>query len=463
MARPKKTVHFKLKTHRNSSGSQSYRVTGTKKDGTRVRQNFSDKAEAVQTLADLEGEIAGVHDAPRVQRTRLSAEELADAEAAIIGTRGRKLSGIVAHYAALESRAKAKGTTLDAAIAFVESHYRAEIKEVSVLTAYDEFIGSRPPGPAKTKGHYESSLRLLMKPDPNKPLHSFGVSNIEAILEPYTNVNSRKTYRRAFSVFFNWAVRHHYCLENPCMRLDRMPKDTAHIEILGFEEIRRLLYAAMNYHGGVTVAPIAIALFAGLRPSEIEELTPLDIGDNRIRVSGGKLRRTLKRSSPISPNLKKWLEKFPFKGLPSGWEYKMKRLKGATKASVWVQDILRHTSITYQAERDKNEALTAYNCGTSPKMMDLHYRNFIDDPKLIQKFWNLTPASILSAKPEVKLPGKSEIVWPPKVALEKLIWQKPMIHAAKEIGVSDVALKKHCVNAGVNLPPRGHWVRRGRS
>jgi hypothetical protein len=34
-----------------------------------------------------------------------------------------------------------------------------------------------------------------------------------------------------------------------------------------------------------------------------------------------------------------------------------------------------------------------------------------------------------------------------------------MVHAAKEIGVSDVALKKHCVRQGIDLPPRGYWLR----
>jgi hypothetical protein len=35
-----------------------------------------------------------------------------------------------------------------------------------------------------------------------------------------------------------------------------------------------------------------------------------------------------------------------------------------------------------------------------------------------------------------------------------------LIHAARDIGVSDVALKKRCVKLGIELPRQGHWVKR---
>ena len=201
------------------------------------------------------------------------------------------------------------------------------------------------------------------------------------------------------------------------------------------------------------------ALFAGLRPSELADLKAEDIGDTFIRVSGGKLRRKLKRSAPLPPVLSTWLQRHPFKGLPVGWDYKMRQLKKATKAAKWVPDILRHTSISFQTERDKNEALTAFHCGTSTQMMNLHYRHTIDDEKAVKEFWNLTPAKILAKKPAVELPAIRRIKWPAKAALRKLVWNKPMMHAAKDLGVSDVALKKHCVKVGIDLPPAGHWIR----
>ena len=43
--------------------------------------------------------------------------------------------------------------------------------------------------------------------------------------------------------------------------------------------------------------------------------------------------------------------------------------------------------------------------------------------------------------------------------LYKLVWAKPMTHLAKELGLSDVGLRKICVKFGIPLPQRGYWSR----
>ncbi len=43
--------------------------------------------------------------------------------------------------------------------------------------------------------------------------------------------------------------------------------------------------------------------------------------------------------------------------------------------------------------------------------------------------------------------------------LYELVWQQPMQHLAKEVGISDVAVAKHCRKAGIPLPPRGYWAK----
>ncbi|MBO9873944.1 MULTISPECIES: hypothetical protein [Xanthomonas] len=49
--------------------------------------------------------------------------------------------------------------------------------------------------------------------------------------------------------------------------------------------------------------------------------------------------------------------------------------------------------------------------------------------------------------------------------LYEMVWARPVLVLAKEIGVSDVALSKACRKAGIPLPNRGHWaiVRTGRT
>lgn len=462
MARPRKIQHFEIREYANPSGRMSWRVSGNKADGTRVRQNFPSRAEAVQAMADYEAgyDDSGGHLVTR--RTRLTEAQLADAEAAITAAKGRSLASIVSRHDALMARAAKRGADLDTAIQFFESHYREEIREITVFNGYREFLEAKQDIAEKTRIHYTSSLKQLLKPDPNRALHSFSVADIEKILKQYKNLNTRRTMRRSLAVFFNWAVRHHHCLENPCDRLDKLPRDMSRISVLSLEECKRLLQAAMLLHDGAAIPCIAIGLFAGLRPSEIRDLKPDDIGREKIRVSGGKLRRTLKRSVPIPPVLAAWLGRYPFKGSPAGWEGKLKILKRATQARSWAQDVIRHTSITFQAERDRNEALTAYNNGTSKQMMDAHYRELVDDENTVAEFWDLTPGKVEKTKIRVELPRVQRVDWPPKAKLKKLVWEKPLIHAAKDIGVSDVALRKHCVKLAIDLPKPGHWARQRR-
>jgi integrase len=460
MARPKKVVHFKITKFVNaSSGTISWRVTGTKKDGTRIRKNFAHRADAIQEQADLEVEFAGGHEHRKALRTSLDADQLLDAESALQLVGGMSLSKLASHYLGLRARCREKGADLDQAIAFFESRYRPETNSITILNAAEEFLRTRQGLSKATSANYRTGLLLLQKADPNKLVHTFTIGDIESALSKYKNVRSQRSFRLIFSVFFHWAVRHHYTLENPCKRLDKLPKDMTQIAMLSLDECKRLLYAALTYSDGVAAAPVAIALFAGLRPSEIADLKPEDLGEKVIRVSGGKLRRKLKRTVPIPPVLAKWLKRHPFKGLPTGWTYKLKQLKAGTRAAKWVPDILRHTSISFQTERDKNEALTAFNCGTSIQMMNLHYRHSVDDDSAVEEFWKLTPEVVHSDVSVVKLPSRKLTNWPRKSALRELVWAKPMSHAATELGVSDVALRKRCISLGIELPTRGHWLR----
>ena len=41
--------------------------------------------------------------------------------------------------------------------------------------------------------------------------------------------------------------------------------------------------------------------------------------------------------------------------------------------------------------------------------------------------------------------------------LYDLVWSEPMQRLAKQIGISDVAIAKHCRKLGVPVPERGHW------
>ena len=97
------------------------------------------------------------------------------------------------------------------------------------------------------------------------------------------------------------------------------------------------------------------------------------------------------------------------------------------------------------------------------EMMDRHYRDVIEDREDVETYWTLAPKTLAEAVAgegiTVKLPWHDDREWPPKKKLRKMVWKKAMTHVAKDLGVSDVALKKHCVKLEIPLPPSGRWVR----
>jgi hypothetical protein len=52
------------------------------------------------------------------------------------------------------------------------------------------------------------------------------------------------------------------------------------------------------------------------------------------------------------------------------------------------------------------------------------------------------------------------ISWPPDDVLEELVWKKPLVELAEEIGCSDRGLAKHCKRRGIETPGRGYWQKK---
>lgn len=47
-----------------------------------------------------------------------------------------------------------------------------------------------------------------------------------------------------------------------------------------------------------------------------------------------------------------------------------------------------------------------------------------------------------------------------KEALQRLVWDKPTVHVARDFNVSDTAIAKLCKKLGVEKPPRGYWAKK---
>lgn len=65
-----------------------------------------------------------------------------------------------------------------------------------------------------------------------------------------------------------------------------------------------------------------------------------------------------------------------------------------------------------------------------------------------------------------RLPGakvvtrKNPTLWPDPDLLRSMVWKKSVLQLSKDLGVSEVAVKKHCKRLGIETPPRGYWGRK---
>ncbi len=359
-----------------------------------------------------------------------------------------------------ERVAKVSNIGLENAVAFFEKHYRPEIATIGIHQACEQFLASRTGRSEQTVEYYRKCLRLLITPDPNKQVHGFTTWDMATALSGYDHIGTQRTYRRGLNAFFNWAVRAKYCLENPCDHLEALPRQKRDVVILRLGEVRQLLSASCRYQEGVMAASIAIMLFAGLRPSELSDLTPADVREGNLIISGGKMEGKIKRRVPIVPVLASWLETYPFTGVPKNWYKKVEVLKRAVQPEQWVSDILRHTSISYQIERDEDIGKVATRNGTSDSMITLHYRDVVEDPADVTAFWALTPESVKDVVLAGALPARHSVSWPSDSDLKALVWEKPLSRLADDLGVSDQAIRKRCLKRGIELPKNGHWQRR---
>ncbi len=208
-------------------------------------------------------------------------------------------------------------------------------------------------------------------------------------VSPRTSINDRAALMR----FFRWAKRAGLVGFDPVEAVDKPRADDPPPEVFSVEPAKILMRAAEEYREGRFARYFAIALFAGLRPSEIEQLgedawTP---GAKVIRVRGGKLRGRANRFAPVTENLKAWLRAYPnspFYPKPFRLGFRrVRELAGDMLAKErgielvkdehhpfpWQEDICRHSFISYRLAQVGDEVRVAREAGNSPEII---YRDY---------------------------------------------------------------------------------------
>ena len=81
------------------------------------------------------------------------------------------------------------------------------------------------------------------------------------------------------------------------------------------------------------------------------------------------------------------------------------------------------------------------------------YTDFITEfPKRVNEPEVISTQRTPSTKPD-------KINWVSDEELKKLLWEKPTIEVATQLGVTDSAIGKRCKTRGIEKPPRGYWAK----
>ena len=388
-----KASSFKVIEFRNPSGETVYRVSGTKRDGTRVRRNYSTEAEATDHKQRLENEWHNLISQIALKHTKLSTDQVAEAERAFDDLGGKPLAEAVRFY-------------LDN---YREPQIRRSLKE-----AFKEFIGEKRQENLRQRSiqDLESRIGFLVKLAGERFVSDITEAQLRGIIHRDGRVpETRNNDRRSLSGFFGWATAKRYCEVNPMAGIAPIRFHRREPEIFSLNQVDAILDAARKYQNGAMLPYFVLAVFAAIRPQEIQRLTwrDIDLTAKQVRITGAAAKKRQRRLVELSDNAVEWLEPLALRRVPI-WPTKNGRKQfeavkkaagfGSSKKTAndlkpfklvpWIQDGMRHTAISCHFAQHGHEGDTARWAGNSPDEMHRSYKELVSKADA-ERFWNAYP------------------------------------------------------------------------
>lgn len=223
-------------------------------------------------------------------------------------------------------------------------------------------------------------------------------ASVEDLRKRQVAAQTKRNDLNAVSSFCTWLLEQGKIDHHPLKGLRRPKVFRARPVIFTPEECGRLLAAAKIYDGGEWLGTIAVMLFTGARPSELED-TRLFYGRHPLaRLEGGKLRGRANRAVPLLPITVAWLREA---GSPEQVRplTRVARQKLCALAGIkWKHDICRHTFISHRLEMLKNDAATAREAGTSEDIIFRHYHR-LPVAGALRRWLALRPGNVTVREP----------------------------------------------------------------
>jgi integrase len=388
------------------TGTPSWRVTGTRRNGERIRENFAAAQEAQFRHTELEAEFHAANGVAALRATRLSDEQVGIAEAAFKRLeRDEDLLTAVDHWLRTGKPASMKESPrLDEAMAA----YLAWLQTTTELRD-------------KTKENLRARVKQFVARMPNMRVVDVLPEHLEHFLAQLNiSQDSKNWYRKRLSSFFAWCMKgkRHWCVNNPCYAVEiegLRREDDREPVVLPVKECRELLRAAERFEKGRLVPYVALCLFGGLRPNEAARVTwaQVNLVDHEIRLTGAQTKTGQGRLVTVEPTLKAWLSRYHGKDeiYRAAYELELRELREQigygpkTEAKPhlkpWVPDVLRHTAISHYFRQTGSYGRTAEQFGNSESIIKRHYQGRVSSADT-KRFYALRPTRPANAAPTAK-------------------------------------------------------------
>ena len=377
------------------TATPSWRVTGTRRNGERIRENFADAQEAQYRHTELEAEFHAANGVAALRATRLTDEQVGIAEAAFKRLeQDTDLLTAVDHWLRTGKPATVK-----------ESPRLEEARKsyLEWLAATTELRPSTKENLRQRVTHFVNNVGNIRVTDvlPDHVEHYLAQRNVTA--------NSKDGYCRALSSFFTWCRKgkRHWCVNNPCYAVEiegLTSDDDREPVVLPVGECAALLRAAEHFENGHLVPYVALCLFGGLRPLEAARLTwaQVNLTDGEIRLKGTQTKTGKGRIVVVDKTLKAWLSQYRGRDeiYRAKYDADLKKVRAVigygpkteTQPDLkpWVPDVLRHTAISHYFRATGSYGRTAEQFGNSESIIKKHYQGRVTSAET-KRFYALRP------------------------------------------------------------------------
>ena len=175
----------------------------------------------------------------------------------------------------------------------------------------------------KSLGHY---LRSFARQREERLLHTISSEEIEDwFAQRGEPPSGRISNTGRLSAMFSLGIRRKWCVENPTRALDKPAVDRKTPEIITVEQAAELLRFTSRRKPRY-VAWLALALFAGIRPKELDRLSWDDVrlADQSVVIDAAASKVRARRAVDLHPVAVRWLKRLHWRE--------------------WHQDVLRHSA-----------------------------------------------------------------------------------------------------------------------